>query len=117
MKLSDVYFIVVLVLALALMMFLSYRKNKQRQHAATKLQDELRPGQRVCTLGGVVGRIKEIREENPQFKTVLLETGNAKNPAYMLFDIKAIYGVIAEEGHTLTGEPVAKKEEKKSKKS
>ncbi|KAI4453338.1 queuine trna-ribosyltransferase [Holotrichia oblita] len=58
---------------------------------------------RVRTVGGIIGRIKEIREEGPGVKTVLLQTSDDKNPAYALFDIQAIYGVIAEEGHTLQG--------------
>jgi|GEM_PF-2237642 len=95
-----------LLVALALMIWFSSRRRKVTQDQVMKMHDELRPGQRIRTVGGVVGRIKEIREESPGFRTVLLETGNAKYPAYMLFDIQAVYGIVPEEGHTLSGSPI-----------
>ena len=104
------YILLGLVVLFGVMIFLSSKRRRSTQQQILKMHDELRPGQRVRTVGGVVGRIKEIREESPGFKTVLIETGSAKFPAHMLFDVQAIYGIIAEEGHTIDGVPLAAKE-------
>jgi preprotein translocase YajC subunit len=104
---------------LAFMMLLSRRRNKVAREEAEKMLDELRPGRRVRTYSGIIGRIKEIREESPAHttdkgvqipavKTVLIETGYDKNTSFMLFDIHAIHGIIPEEGHTIEGLPIAK---------
>lgn len=107
----------VLVIGLVVMMVWSRRRNKNARAEAEKMLDELRPGQRVRTYSGIIGRIKEIREETPAHtndkgvnvpavKTVLLETGADKSTSFMLFDIQAIHGIIPEEGHTIEGMPV-----------
>lgn len=113
--LSDptIWVVLLLLVAMGGFMIFSSRRRKQVQGQVEKMLDELRAGQRVRTVGGVIGRIKEIREESPGVKTVLLQTGSDKFPAYMLFDIQAIYGVFAEEGHTITGQVIPAKEEKK----
>ena len=104
-------FLVVAVLVIGLMLVSSNRKRRSAHEQITKMHDELRTGQRVRTVGGVVGRIKEIREESREMKTVLLETGSDKvGKSFMLFDIQAIYGVVAEEGHTLNGAPIPKEQ-------
>ena len=111
-------FMILLLVGLVVMMLWSSRRNRARSADAEKMLDELRPGQRVRTYSGVIGRIKEIREETPArvnakgvtipaVKTVLLQTGSEKYPAYMLMDIHAIFGIIAEEGHTLDGTPIS----------
>ena len=99
------------------MMLWSGRRRKAAQEQVEKMLDELRPGQRVRTGSGIIGRIKEIREEAPAHtnekgvtvpavKTALLQTGTDKYPAYMLIDVYAIYNVMPEEGHTIAGLPV-----------
>ena len=116
---TSISLMVVLFGALAFYMIWSVRRRKNVHSQVEKMLDELRPGQRVRTLGGIIGRIKEIREESPArtnekgvvtpaVRTVLLQTGSDKNPSFMLFDIQAIYGVFPEEGHTLEGMPVVK---------
>jgi len=108
-----------LVVGLVIMMLWSSRRRKAARTETEKMLDELRPGQRVRTYSGIIGRIKEIREETPAYttekgqiipatKTVLLETGNDKNVSFMLFDIQAIHGLIPEEGHTIEGLPIQK---------
>ena len=83
----------VVVLFIVMMMFQT-RKRKRSADEYRGMLDTLRPGTRVKTVGGVIGRIREIREEAPGFKTVLLESGDPKNPSLVLYDIQAIYGVV-----------------------
>ena len=83
----------VIVLMFVVMVTLQSKKRKKSQDEYTGMLDTLRPGMRVKTVGGVIGRIKEIREEGPGFKTVLLETGTST----VLYDLQAIYGVVDDE--------------------
>ena len=68
------------------------RRRKTAQSEYMGMLDTLRPGMRVKTVGGVIGTIREIREEAVGFKTVLLET-----PSLILYDLQAIYGVVNED--------------------
>ena len=91
------WLLLVLVAVVGVMIFFQMRRRRAMNQQVTSMIDALRPGQRVKTVGGVIGRIKEIREEVPGLKTILLETGDPKNPTLVLYDIQAIYGVISDE--------------------
>jgi preprotein translocase YajC subunit len=86
----------VIILIFGAMMVFQTRRRRTAQAEYTGMLDTLRPGTRVKTVGGVIGKIKEIREEAPGFKTVLLETGSEGHTSFMLYDIQAIYGVVDE---------------------
>jgi len=91
----SMYVTLLLLLGLLAVMMFSMKRRKAVKAQVEKMLDELRPGQRVRTVGGVIGRIKEIREEAPGLKTALLLTGSDKFPTYMLFDVQAIYAILA----------------------
>ena len=59
--------------------------------------DSLRPGVKVKMISGLLGRIKDIREEAPNFKTVTLNIGDDKNVVEMTFVIDAVQGIVNEE--------------------
>ena len=93
-KKSDISFYAVLgviVIAFGIMVFMQSKRRKVQQTEYHTMLDSLRVGIRVKTVGGVIGIIKEIREEAPGFKTVLLET-----PSLVRYDLQAIYGVVDE---------------------
>lgn len=109
----------ILLVGLVAMMVWSAKRRTKVRTQVEKMLDELRPGVRIRTVGGIIGRIKEIREESPAHKnekgvqipavkTVLLQTGPDKQPTFLMIDIQAIYGIIAEEGHTIEGLPIMK---------
>jgi len=81
----------------AVMIMLQTRRRRTAQAEYSGMLETLRPGIRVKTVGGVIGRIKEIREEAPGFKTVLLETGSDKNTSFVLYDLQAVYGIVDDE--------------------
>lgn len=87
-------FLGVAVLAVIVLYYFQSKRRRAAQAEYTGMLDTLRPGTRVKTVGGVIGKIVEIREEAPGFKTVLLETGNEKNPSFVLYDMQAIYGIV-----------------------
>jgi len=61
-----------IVVVFAVWMFISGKKNKQRQQEYTEQLDAIRPGHKVKTAGGICGIVKEVCDDN----TVILETGN-----------------------------------------
>ena len=95
------------VLGLAIVMiFLSRRRQRRMVGNQVAMLDRIRMGMRVKTVSGVIGRIKEIREEPSGMKTVLIETGNDKYCSYMQVDINAVMEIVSEEGAVPLPEPV-----------
>ncbi|MDI5964670.1 preprotein translocase subunit YajC [Streptomyces sp. SL13] len=77
---------IVLIIGLMLLMTRS-AKNKQRQ--ATQMRDQMQPGSGVRTIGGLVARVKEIRDS-----TVLLEVAPGTHCVYTK---QAVATVLSEE--------------------
>jgi len=82
--------------------FMQMRRRKSVMNEQVQMVDRLRPGMRVKTVAGVIGRIKEIREESSSLKTVLLETGNDKMTSFVLYDIQAVLSIVDEAGANVT---------------
>ena len=78
-------------------MLVQGRRQKKAQEDYMSMLDTLRPGVKVKMASGLLGRIKEIREEAPGFKTVTLNIGDGKNPVEMTFVIEAVQGIVNEE--------------------
>jgi len=79
------------------MMVLNRRRQKRVMEGQVAMLDRLRMGMRVKTVSGVIGRIKEIREEVGGLRTVLIETGNDKFNSFMQVDINAVMEIVGEE--------------------
>jgi len=80
------------------LVFWQARSRKRMSQNHEQMVHNMRPGMRVRTVSGLIGRIVEIREEAPQFTTILLETGTDKGgKSFLLFDIGAISAVIDDE--------------------
>jgi len=77
-----------------LMMFLQRRRQRNMMETQGAMLDRLRMGMRVKTVSGVIGRIKEIREEVGGLRTVLIESGNDKFTSFMQVDINAIMEIV-----------------------
>ena len=86
----------VLLLGMVVLMLVQGRRQKKAQEDYLSMLDTLRPGVKVKMASGLLGRIKEIREEAPGFKTVTLNIGE-KNPVEMTFVIEAVQGIVNEE--------------------
>jgi preprotein translocase subunit YajC len=65
---STIYMIVFLVLIFAVFYFLIIRPQRKRQQDQQKLLEDLRPGDRVVTIGGIYGRIESLREDSVVLK-------------------------------------------------
>ena len=87
----------VLLLGMVALMFVQGRRQKKAQEDYMSMLDTLRPGVKVKMASGLLGRIKEIREEAPGFKTVTLNIGEGKEVVEMTFVIEAVQGIVNEE--------------------
>jgi preprotein translocase subunit YajC len=81
---------------LIVMMLLQNNRRKKAEAEYKQKIDEMQVGMRVKTYSGVIGIIREIREEAPNFKTVLIETGDekSKDKTVILYDLYAINGIV-----------------------
>ncbi len=93
----DLILISILLLGMILLIMWQGKKQKKAQADFESMLDTLRVGMRVKMVSGMLGRIKEIREEAPGFKTILLETGDPKNPTVLNYVMEAIQGIVNEE--------------------
>lgn len=84
----------VIIFMFVVMIMFQNKKRSKAQGEYNSMIDSLRVGVRVKTVGGVIGKILEIREEAVGFRTVLLETGSEKSKSIVLYDIQAIYGIV-----------------------
>ncbi|MCL2587648.1 MAG: preprotein translocase subunit YajC [Firmicutes bacterium] len=88
------------------MMFLNRRRQRRIMDEQVGMLDRLRMGMRIKTVSGVIGRIKEIREEVGGMRTILIETGNDKFSSFMQIDINAVMEIVGEAGHQAEAAPV-----------
>lgn len=61
---STIYMVVFMVLLFGVFYFLIIRPQRKRQQEHQKLTEELQPGDRVITIGGIYGRVESIREDS-----------------------------------------------------
>lgn len=85
--LVPIIIIVVILVAFFVWNFIS-QKRKQKNFEETV--HAIRPGNKVTTIGGVMGEVVEV---NPDEGTFVLRTGTSDeaNCSYMKFDMQAIY--------------------------
>ncbi|MCD8286335.1 MAG: preprotein translocase subunit YajC [Clostridia bacterium] len=80
--------IIVIVIIIVLWWFSSRKKKKQEKEAQAILGN-VKPGNKVKTIGGVCGIVVEVDEDE---NTFVLETGSEiSGKCYMKFDRQAIY--------------------------
>ena len=85
------------IVAMFVFLLLQSRKQKKAQEDYMGMLDSLRPGVKVKMASGLLGRIKDIHEIAPGFKTVTLNIGEGKNVVEMSFVIEAVQGIVNEE--------------------
>ena len=90
---SSIVWLVILVAMVILMLVLPTITQKKRIKAYEEMKSRLRAGDKVQTIGGIVGRIVKVKDANGT-QTVLIETGDRSNKTVIEFDINAIAGVV-----------------------
>ena len=92
-KVSPIFFIVIGVVAvLFIVMNIFSNKQRKKQYAEEQAKrDSLCPDTKVITIGGIVGTVVSVNEEENTF--VMVSEGNA-----LKFDKRAIYQMTLPEG-------------------
>lgn len=96
---------VVLIVLVVVMLVLPSISNRRRMKEYNQMLDQLRVGDEVRTIGGVIGKVIKINTKN-DIKTFVLETGAKGSKTTMEFDIASV-------GTVLKSTYVAPVEEKK----
>ncbi len=63
-----------LILVFVLMYFMMIRPQRKRQKQEQKMRDDVRVGDQITTIGGICGRVVNVKEEE-----LLIETGSDRN--------------------------------------
>ncbi|HIT85600.1 MAG TPA: preprotein translocase subunit YajC [Candidatus Ornithomonoglobus intestinigallinarum] len=64
-----------LIAIIALMYFMMIRPQRKREKETKAMINALKVGDKVVTIGGIVGKVSRIKDD-----TVILETGNVGTP-------------------------------------
>lgn len=103
---------VLLIVFMVLPIFNQRKNNKKYKDMVNKINI----GDEIKTIGGIVGKIIEIKDKSETEKFMVIETGVGDNKSTMVFDMNAILNVITPafvaEDDTKT-ETVSEKEEEK----
>ena len=78
----------ILVIVFIAFSIFNRRSQKKRQEEAQKQLDAIRPGTKVKTIGGIMGVVVELCDDN----AFILETGSEKSgKSYIKFDKQSVY--------------------------
>lgn len=66
--------LIMLVLLFVLMYFMMIRPQKKKQKEEQKMRDDVRVGDQIITIGGIMGRVVTVREDS-----LVIETGADRN--------------------------------------
>ena len=94
--------IVMLVLLLVLFYFMLIRPENKRNKAAEELRNSLKKGDKVTTIGGIVGTIVQVNDA-----TIIIETSEDR------VRMELTKWAVSTTGVQATDQPEAKKKEKK----
>jgi len=65
---STIYLVVFMVLMFGVFYFFMIRPQRKKQQEHQQLLSDLKPGDRVITIGGIYGRIESIRDDSVVLK-------------------------------------------------
>jgi len=65
----DMMFMLVLFVPLGLIIFMQSRREKKRKAAVQELRDSLAVGDEITTIGGIVGKVVQVRDDFVTFET------------------------------------------------
>ena len=95
-SIDQILLIVLLVAMVIVIIVLPMFTNKKRQKQINALQDSVKVGSTIKTVGGIIGKVIEIRQTSPVDKEMVIETGRDGSKTTMVFDIQAVYQVMSD---------------------
>jgi len=70
---------ILMLIPFALLYFFALRPQRQKEKAQEEMRSDISIGDRVITIGGIVGRVVNVKDE-----TVTIETGSEKTRLVMM---------------------------------
>ena len=95
-SIDQILLIVLLVAMVIVIIVLPMFTNKKRQKQINALQDSVKVGSTIKTVGGIIGKVIEIRQTSHVDKEMVIETGRDGSKTTMVFDIQAVYQVMSD---------------------
>ncbi len=104
---SQYGLLIVLVVALVVLMFISFNRRKKEDAYRNELMQKVVPGAMVKTYYGLYGKVLKVTETTDG-KILLIESGEDKKVSYQNIHINAVYGIDEKQVVTLdeNGNPV-----------
>lgn len=99
---------VFIVLALAAFIVYSIFSNKKRQQTVDNLHNSLNIGDKIMTIGGIIGIVTDIKQVSAVDKEFTIETGEEGKKTTMTLDIKALYQIITPVNASASASAVSK---------
>ena len=96
----------VVLVGFIVMNYFSNKKRKAQMEAEKEKRNAIKPGFTVTTIGGIVGTVVAVDDEN---NTFVLQTGDEERPSLLKFDKLAIYNSVDPEAGK--DEPIAESTE------
>ena len=82
-------FLGIIIAAIIALLVWSFLSNRKRRKNFEETVNAIKPGNKVKTIGGIIGEVVEVNEEEGTF---VLRTGDVNgNCSFMKFDKQAIY--------------------------
>ncbi len=75
---SMIQFVMMMVVLFAIMYFMIIRPQKKREKLTQEMLNGLVVGDKIVTIGGIVGKITQIKDDN-----LVLETGSSSEKSYI----------------------------------
>lgn len=66
---ESMYSIVMLIAVFAIMYFLMIRPENKRKKKAQEMRDSIQVGDKITTIGGMIGRVVHVAEDRLTFET------------------------------------------------
>ena len=76
---DSAYTMLLMLIPFALLYFFMVRPQKKKEQAQAEMRNDIAPGDRVITIGGIVGRVVNVKED-----TITIETGSEKTRLKMM---------------------------------
>lgn len=94
METQQIILIVLVVALVLVLVIMPIFTNKKRQKSISDLHGALKAGDRIMTIGGIIGTVLAVNQVSPVDKEIIIETGVGDNKTTLVLDIKALYQVI-----------------------
>ncbi len=115
---SQWFLVIILVVAIGLLMLVSYSKRKKEESFRSDLNSKIVKGAKVKTYGGLYCTVENVTSTTDG-KIVLVSSGEGDKKSYQLIHINAIYGVdekeeliMGKDGNEYTAAELKEAEEK-----